>query len=130
MIATTLDDLDLTAEVRQALRDFAAALVETPQFARFEQAAEALQGDEEAQKALEAFQTKQQSLQMMLTLNAVSEEEQAELKNLREAVFSHSTFTEYLDSEHELMALCRTVNDVLSDRIGLRFAMRRSGCCG
>lgn len=130
MIETTLDDLDLTSEVRQALRDFAAALVETPQFARFERAAESLQGDEEAQRALAAYQSKQQSLQMILMLNAASEEEQAELENLREAVYSRLTVTEYIDAQDDLMALCRTVNDELSNRIGLRFAMRRGGCCG
>ena len=26
--------------------------------------------------------------------------------------------------------LCRAVNDAMSDRLGLRFAMRRGGCCG
>ncbi len=130
MIETTLNDLDLTTEVRDALRQFARVLVETPQFIQFQEASRALEQDDAAQRALTAFQAKQQSLQMLQTLNALSKEEQAELETLRQAVITQQTVTEYVNAEAELKILCRTLNDTVSARLGLRFAMRRSGCCG
>jgi len=65
--------------VRQAARDFAAALAETPQFKAYEKAADRLNHDPAAQQAIDAFQAKRQSLQAMLLLNAVSEADKAEL---------------------------------------------------
>ena len=130
MIESTLTDLELTSDVRQALRDFASALGETSQFARFERAAGALRADEDAQNAISAYESKQRSLQMMLMLNAVSKEERDELESLRQAVFSNPTVMGYVSAQDDLMALCQSVNDLLSDQLGMRFALRRGGCCG
>ncbi len=130
MIENTLTDLELTSEVRHALDDFAAALGETPQFTRFEQAASALRADEEAQNAIFAYESRQRSLQMLLMLNAASEEEQSELESLRQTVFSSPTVMSYVSAQDDLMALCQAVNDLLSHQLGMRFALRRGGCCG
>ena len=59
------------AEVQMAAHAFAQALAESAEFQAFEQASERLRQDETAQEAILAFQNKQQSLQMMLRLNAV-----------------------------------------------------------
>jgi cell fate (sporulation/competence/biofilm development) regulator YlbF (YheA/YmcA/DUF963 family) len=123
-------DLALSAACRRAVRDFAAALVETPQFQAFEQASEALNRDEIAQRAIEAHQAKQQSLHMLLMLNAVSDTDRAELENLRLTVLAQPTVSAYLDAEPTLVALLQSVADVVSERIGLPFAVSRSACCG
>lgn len=68
--------------VRAAGRDFAAALAETPQFIAFEQAYESLRHDTAAQQALSAYQTKMESLRALLMLNAVGDDERAELEQL------------------------------------------------
>jgi cell fate (sporulation/competence/biofilm development) regulator YlbF (YheA/YmcA/DUF963 family) len=81
-------ELALTEVVRQAARDFAAALAETPQFRAYEEAVERLNHDTMAQRAIDAFQAKQQSLQAMLMLNAVSEADKAELQRLQNAFSS------------------------------------------
>jgi ribosomal protein L31 len=75
------DTLDL--EVQAASHAFAQALAESPEFQAFEQAGERLSRDETAQNAIQAFQKKQQSLQMIQMLNAVSPEDQLELDRLR-----------------------------------------------
>ena len=76
--------------VRHATRDLAAALAEAPAFTAYEQAAAAFRQDEAAQRAVQAYQLKQQSLQMMLMLNAVSPEDRAELNRLVSGL-RHST---------------------------------------
>ncbi len=126
------NDIDLSVSVtcRRAVRDFASALAETPQFQAFERASEALNADEAAQRAIEAHQAKQQSLRMMLMLNAVSDTDRAELENLRLAVLAQPAVSVYLDAERALIVLLQSIADVVSERIGLPFAVSRSGCCG
>ena len=77
-----MNDLELApaSVVKQAARDFAATLAETSQFKAYEEAADRLNQDTEAQRAIAAFEAKQQSLQALLMLNAVSEADQAELR--------------------------------------------------
>jgi hypothetical protein len=47
--------------VKQAARDFAVALSETPQYKAFEQAAGAFQNDEAARRARQAYEARQES---------------------------------------------------------------------
>ncbi|MBE2197461.1 MAG: YlbF family regulator [Anaerolinea sp.] len=114
-----------TAEVttvETAVRDFAQILAETAVFQRFEQASERMQADAAAQTAMNAFQQKQQSLQALLMLNAVSSADRSELQRLQEAFFNQSTVTALLEAQDDLRAVCQMVSGILSDRIGLPFA--------
>ena len=116
--------------VRQAARDFAVALAETPQFRTYEEAAERLNQDPMAQRAIDAFQAKQQSLQALLMLNAVSEADKAELQRLQRAFSSAPAVAAYAQAQADLMAICQASADWLSEAIGLNFAaVCGSGCC-
>lgn len=133
MSVASIPDLEtgLTGEVHQAARAFAAALAATPQFLAFEQAHEALQHDEAAQRAGAMYQEKQQSLQMMLMLNAVSPEERAELERLRDAFFNAPSVVAMLQAQEALQTLCGATADVLSEAIDLDVAAACGPrCCG
>ena len=56
----------ISPTVQDAIREFAAAVEGTPQFAAFEESGRVLQNDQTATSAIDAYQSKQQSLQMML----------------------------------------------------------------
>ena len=127
-----LNELELApaSVVKQAARDFAATLAETPQFKAYEAAADRLNQDMEAQRAIAAFETKQQSLQAMLMLNAASEVDQAELQRLQRAFSSLPAVVAYFQARADLMTLCQTTGDLLSQAIGLNYATAcGSGCC-
>lgn len=116
--------------VRHATRDLAAALAATPVFKAYAQAATAFQQDAEAQAAVRAYQLKQQSMQMMLMLNAVSAEERAELNRLYQAFAARPSVLAYVQAEAELRAVCQAVADRLSQQIGFDFVSAcGSGCC-
>ena len=116
--------------VRQSARDFATALAETQQFQTFEAAVQRMYDDEAAMMALEAYQTKQQSLQTMLMLNAVSDQEHAELERLRLAYAVRPSVAAFAQAQAELTSLCQTTADLLSQSIGLNYAASYgSGCC-
>jgi len=128
----SLNELELAPPevVQQAARDFAAALSETPQFKAFEAVVQRLYDDEAAMLAMEVYQTKQQSLQAVLMLNAASPAEQAELKHLHQAYVTQPSVAAYFQAQTDLMSVCRSAAGRLSQYIGLDYAAScGSGCC-
>lgn len=131
MVPTAMMTSASETDIRAAARAFAQALAETAQFRALEQAGEALDADMPAQQAIAAYQVKQQALQMMLQLNAVSPEEHAELNRLHQAMLAEPSVVAYLQAQDNLVILSRGAAELLSKRIGLNFAAAcRSGCCG
>jgi cell fate (sporulation/competence/biofilm development) regulator YlbF (YheA/YmcA/DUF963 family) len=127
-----LNDIAIAAPevVHRATHDLAAALAGTPSFTAFEQAAAAFRQDETAQRAIQAYQQKQQSLQVMLMLNNVSPEDRAELNRLYQAFSSRPSVQAYIQAEAELRVVCQAAADRLSQHIGFDFAAAcGSGCC-
>lgn len=132
MTTPGISDLEvaLPSVVKQAALDFAAALASSSLFKRFETASAHLRDDQAAQKAMRAYQEKQQSLQAMLLLNAGSEAERAELERLRQAFLGQPAVADYLGAEAELRQLCQRTAGLLSRMIDLDFATAcGTGCC-
>jgi cell fate (sporulation/competence/biofilm development) regulator YlbF (YheA/YmcA/DUF963 family) len=121
---------DTTTDVSQALQMLASTLRNTPAFISFERAASNLQNDVEAQNAISAYQSRQQSLRALIMLNALSAEDREELEQLEGTVYTNQTVSAYLEAQNALVALCCAVNDRISDAVGMRFAIRQGGCCG
>ena len=127
------EDIEMASPsvVKQAARDFAAALAETPQFIAFEQAAYAFRQDQTAQQAMQAYQQKQQSLRALVMLNALSAEQRDELERLQSAFINHPVVQEYFTAQAELATLCQALGDALSESIGLNYAAACGvSCCG
>jgi cell fate (sporulation/competence/biofilm development) regulator YlbF (YheA/YmcA/DUF963 family) len=127
------DDIEVAppSVVHSAARDFAAALAETPQFKAFEQVAELFQQDQAAQQALEAYQQKQTSLRALVMLNALSDEQRADLESLKDVFMDQSVVQEYFKAQTELLTLCQALGDRLSESIGLNYAAACGvSCCG
>ncbi len=127
-----MTDLDTAAPavVRQAARDFAAALAATSQFGAFDEAEQMLRRDQDAQRAIGAYQSKQQSMRMALMLGSATPEERAELVRLQQEFLNQPTVALFLRAQNDLMAVCRVASDLLSDQIGLNFAGAcKKGCC-
>ena len=117
--------------VKQAARDFASTLAETPQFKSFEQAAERFRQDQAAQQAMEAYKEKQMSWRALMMLNALSPEQRTELESLKNAFVNRPVVQEYFQAQTELAALCQTLGDALSESIGLNYAAACGvSCCG
>ena len=121
---------DQKVDARQSLQSLIALLRETPTYTAFEQAATNLERDKTALQAITAHQAKQQSLRALITLNALDAEDQAELERLERAVYSNATISAYVQAQDHLATLCGEVNDRISDVVGMRFALKRGGCCG
>jgi len=132
MTSIGVSDLEIAppSMIKQAALDFAAALAASSQFQLFEAASACLIEDLAAQQAMRAYQEKQQALQGLLLLNAVSEEEQAELERLRKVFLDKPAVIDYLEAEANLRTLCQKSANQLSQMIDFDFAAACStGCC-
>ena len=89
MIDQVYENIEIASEstVKQAARDFAAAVAETPQFIAFEKAAYAFRNDQAAQQAMIALQQKQQSLRPLMQLNALNNMQREELMELQTCLY-------------------------------------------
>ena len=118
--------------IKLVSKQFAEAFTETPQYMAFEQAYYAYRKDEKTQKALQEFQEKQASLQALLMLNAISEEDRVELTRLRDQFYNQPSILEYTKAQTELAEISQRIGDMLSEAIGLDFgaSCRTGGCCG
>ncbi len=126
------DEMEIAppSAVKQAARDFAAALADTPQFKALDQAADRLRGDQAAQHAMGAYQEKQISWRALAMLNALSTEQKAELEELRVAFVNDPVVRGYFEAQTEFTALCQSLGDALSESIGLNYAAScGAGCC-
>jgi cell fate (sporulation/competence/biofilm development) regulator YlbF (YheA/YmcA/DUF963 family) len=126
-------DLEIAPEgiVRQAARDFAAALSQMPEFKAFEQAATSFRRDESAQEAMRAYQEKQQSMRALQILGALSSEEQQELLTLQQAFYQHPVVQDYLRAQSRLATQCQQLGQLLSESLELDYAAACGvSCCG
>lgn len=120
-----------TSVVKQAARNFASVLAETPQFKSFEQAAERFRQDQAAQQAMAAFKEKQMAWRALMMLNALSPEQHAELDALKNAFMNQPVVEEYFKAQSDLATLCQALGDALSESIGLNYAAACGvSCCG
>lgn len=130
----SINELEIATKpvVMNTARRFTEALAETPQFLAFEETYQAFRQDAEAQMAYQALQQKQESLQMMMMLDAVDEDERLELQNLQAKFYQQESVQTYLEAQENLISLCQEIGEILSDATGLDFgsACRIGGCCG
>ncbi len=117
-------------EALQAAREFAAVLAETPEYQAFDQAQLQLRRDPTAQEAIRAFQERQQSLQLMFMLGALSEADRQELQRLQRQMLAQPAVRAYVDAQERLSLLCQETAGLISEVIGLSFAASCGpGCC-
>jgi cell fate (sporulation/competence/biofilm development) regulator YlbF (YheA/YmcA/DUF963 family) len=125
------NELMLDLHLSDAVKAFAQALADTPEFEAFEERYVAFKHDRAAQDATRLFQEKQRSLQMIQQLGMLEQKELDELKHLREAMMNQPSVYAYVDAQNELMLLCQATAQELSAVIDLDFASAcASGCCG
>lgn len=132
MTSIDISDLEIApaSVIKQAALDFAEALAASSQFQLFEEATACLREDLAAQQAMRAYQEKQQALQALLLLDAVSEEERADLEHLRKSFLDKPAVIDYLEAEANLRSLCQATANQLSQMIGFNFvAACGTGCC-
>lgn len=118
--------------VKVSAKQFTKVLTTTPQYREFQESYQKFLEDEEAQEIFEALKRKQESLRMMMMLNAVDEADRIELEKLEKKFYDNPLVIRYLSAQEELLSTCQQIGDVFSEAAGLDFgtSCRIGGCCG
>lgn len=120
----------LKIDERQALVDYANALTETPEYQRYEETTRALRNSQEAQEVIAAFQQKQSSLQFAMMTNTLSEDDRNEMLRLQNAVMTHPVIAAQLEAQEAFGRICQESAAIISEYLGLPFAVSSRSCCG
>jgi len=118
--------------VLESARQYAEAFTNTPQYQNFVKAYNAFLEDDLAQGILNQLRQKQEQMHNQRLSAPISEEDQAEVKRLHQALYEQATVKVYLAAQNELVTLAQEQGDALSEALGLDFAAicRTGGCCG
>lgn len=109
--------------------ELAEAILESAEYTAFERAQRQLQYDLAAQKLMEDFQQKQQSL--LLTQQMYGGVDQAELGALQQLRFSlqqNVTISRYLQAQQDLSRLVQKINEEFSRRTGVNITPSGGSC--
>lgn len=114
----------------QKIKEFSDYIIQTPEFARFQKAAEKLENDKEA---LSVLQDVQERMQTAGTLQQnglpVSDEQRQELNSAQAKMRSNEICMEYLRAQNLAVATARKICNILTASTGVPFA-GGGGCCG
>lgn len=127
----TVLDVAPDSVVKQAARDFAAALADTDAYRAFEETERNLRSDAAAQSAIHAYRRRRASLASGLRSGAIGEGEQQELGRLQQSMVEQPSVRAFLEAQERLKELCQVLGDRLSGEIGFDYASAcGGGCCG
>jgi cell fate (sporulation/competence/biofilm development) regulator YlbF (YheA/YmcA/DUF963 family) len=94
------------------------AMADSQRTRQFKEAANAVRGDEAAQKALADFQNHSDALARKQAENQPIEvEEKRELSRLQEKIYSHDNLKQFMAAQADYMELVQKVNDILSQHL-------------
>jgi len=111
--------------------EFAEALASSSEFKAFNEAREKMTKDEAAQRMLQEFQRRQQSLQIaQMTGYSVSMEQINSLKEYQHKMLQHPTIKKFFEAQQEVGQLIQTTSDIISQKIGMNYGgSAGAGCC-
>lgn len=108
-------------------KEFAKAIVESEEYKRFIQCNKVLQENTSSKRLLAQYQSKQRRLKLGRFEPGLMDE----LKNLHEQVIVDETIQNFNKSRTELTELLVETDDLISEKLGRRFAFTQGGsCCG
>ncbi len=119
-----MNDLDQTTQY------FANSILQLPEFARFQKAAEKLENDKDALRTLQDVQERIQAISTLQQSGLpVSETQRQELSSAQAKLRSNEVCMEYLKSQNVATTTARKICNNLTAATGITFAAG-GGCCG
>ena len=123
---TVSEDQKLNTPIEKA-KEFAKAIVESDEYKRFMLCNEAYQNDLESRRLLAQYQSYQRRLKLGRFEPGIMDK----LKELQIKVSQNEIITNFNKSGNDLTALLVSTDNLISNKIGRRFAFNQGGsCCG
>lgn len=115
----------------QKIKEFGKFILQTPEFTRFQKAAERLENNKEALSIIQDVQERQQTIGMLEQYNLpVSDEQRSELNIAFAKMRANKICMEYLKTQNAAISVARKVCNSLTAATGIPFIGGGGGCCG
>ncbi|WP_136603337.1 YlbF family regulator [Salinigranum halophilum] len=118
-----------TTSLEQMGRDLGAAIAETDEYQRFEEAKQAVEADDEAQAHIREFNQLREEFMFARQTGNATEDGMQKLQSKQQELHSLPVMSEYLEAQSELQSRLETVNEAISDPLAVDFGGEAGGCC-
>ncbi|SHH26788.1 YlbF family regulator [Halobaculum gomorrense] len=109
--------------------ELGAAIADTAEYRRFEEAKAAVQDDDEAQARIAEFEQLRQEFAMARQAGKADQETMEKVQSAQQDLHSLPVMQEYVEAQDELQRRLETLNEAISDELIVDFGGEAGGCC-
>jgi cell fate (sporulation/competence/biofilm development) regulator YlbF (YheA/YmcA/DUF963 family) len=114
----------------QKIKEFSDYILQTPEFVRFQKAAEKMENDKEALAALQNVQERAQTINTFQQNGwSITDEQRQKLSEAQAKMRANEICMEYLRAQNLAVTIARKICNNLTTTTGIPFA-GGGGCCG
>jgi len=128
-IETESVDLAPDSRVEKLATEFGEAITALPVYQRFEEAKTAVESDDEAQAAIEEFESIREEYMLARQTGQADQEALRELQAAQEELHDLPVMSEYLEVQSELELRLQELNEIVSEELAVDFGEKAGGCC-
>ncbi|WP_372910863.1 YlbF family regulator [Salinigranum sp.] len=118
-----------TTSLEQMGRDLGAAIAETDEYQRFEEAKQAVEADDEAQAHIREFNQLREEFMFARQTGNATQEGMQKLQSKQQELHGLPVMAEYLEAQAALQDRLETVNEAISEPLAVDFGGEAGGCC-
>ena len=118
-----------TTSLEELGRDLGAAIAETDEYERFEEAKAAVEADDEAQERIREFNQLREEFMFARQTGNATQEGMQKLQEKQQNLHDLPVMADYLDAQSELQSRLESINQAISAPLAVDFGGEAGGCC-
>jgi cell fate (sporulation/competence/biofilm development) regulator YlbF (YheA/YmcA/DUF963 family) len=118
-----------TTSLEELGRELGAAIAETDEYERFEEAKAAVEADDEAQERIREFNQLREEFMFARQTGNATQEGMQKLQEKQQNLHDLPVMADYLDAQSELQSRLESVNQAISGPLAVDFGGEAGGCC-
>ncbi|SFG79260.1 Cell fate regulator YlbF, YheA/YmcA/DUF963 family (controls sporulation, competence, biofilm development) [Halopelagius inordinatus] len=118
-----------TDRLEEMGRELGEAVTETPEYAAFEEAKQAVENDDEVQAQISEFESLREEFMFARQTGNATQEGLEKVQSAQEELHSMPAMAEYLEAQETLQARLEAINEAISEPLAVDFGGEAGGCC-
>ncbi|MFB6112272.1 MAG: YlbF family regulator [Halobacteriaceae archaeon] len=110
-------------------RELGETIASLPVYEEFEDARQAVRGNDELQEQIDAFEEQRREFMMARQTGEASETQMAELQRAQQELHDHPDMARFLAAKEELQDRLEAANEAISEPLAVDFGGEAGGCC-
>jgi len=122
-------DAGADADPDELARELGEAITDLPQYQRFVEAKEVVEGDEEIQAEIREFEQVREEFMLARQAGEATSDDLRELQSAQMELNDIPEMSEYLAAQSELELRLQELNEIVSEPLAVDFGQKAGGCC-